>query len=133
MLPLHEQAAPSARIVGRQEVSVERLDTQGSEEQVIAGCGDRLADVCGLQLEMSLEPLYDGQKLFADTFEMVTSRGFKIVDVAPEFADPHTAGPCCRSTGGSCVRRCLRPESPSPGPRRSTPGCGSERPARLPP
>ena len=68
-----------------------KVDTQGFEDQVLAGCGDRLADVCGLQLEMSLEPLYDGQKLFADIFEMVTSNGFKIVDVAPEFADPNTA------------------------------------------
>jgi len=109
MLPLHDQAAPSARVVGSQEVVVERLDTrfdehiggarrvflkvdtQGFEDQVLAGCGDRLDDVCGLQLEMSLQPLYAGQKLFADIFETVTGRGFTIVDVAPEFADPTTA------------------------------------------
>ena len=109
MLPRHDEAAPSARIVGSQEVAVERLDsrfdehvgaasriflkvdTQGFEDQVLAGCGDRLKDVVGLQLEMSLVPLYDGQKLFTEMFETVTSQGFEIVDVSPEFADPHTA------------------------------------------
>ena len=108
MLGAHLEAAPRSVYVGTEEVRVRRLDTvfdeyrrgarrvylkvdtQGWEREVLAG-GDRvLEQIGGLQLEMSLVPLYGGQTLFADLLELVTRRGFTLMSLEPGFADERT-------------------------------------------
>lgn len=105
MLPLHEQAAPSSAYVGQCRVHVttlskmvlnhvgiqERLfvkvDAQGHEEQVLAGLGDDLSRVAGLQLELSLVPLYEGQPDFHEMVRRLTDAGFSLVSLEPGFWD----------------------------------------------
>lgn len=108
MLGTHLEAAPRSAYVGAEEVHVRRLDavfdeygrdarrvylkvdTQGWEREVLAGGERALKQIVGLQLEMSLVPLYEGQVLFADLLEFATRRGFTLMSLEPGFADERT-------------------------------------------
>lgn len=105
MLARHEHAAPQSRYVGKESVALRRLDqvqhtiidkarviflkidTQGFEMPVLQGAAGLLPRVAGLQLEMSLVPLYDGQLLFRELFDWVTGQGFDLHGVIPGFGD----------------------------------------------
>lgn len=54
-----------------------KIDVQGAEDKVIAGGQILLQRAKVLIVETSIEPLYEGQPLFADIFELVDSLGFK--------------------------------------------------------
>jgi FkbM family methyltransferase len=108
MLGAHLEAAPRSAFIGSEDVDVRRLDTifdehrrgarhvflkvdtQGWEREVLAGGERALEQIVGLQLEMSLVPLYGGQALFADLLEWVTRRGFTLMSLEPGFADERT-------------------------------------------
>jgi FkbM family methyltransferase len=108
MLERHAQAAPQSRPVGRvrvQQTTLDRLygetlsaqrsvllkiDTQGYEPQVLRGAAATLARVRLVQLELSLQPLYEGQQLWLEVMETLRSRGFDIWSLHPEFCDPHS-------------------------------------------
>lgn len=108
MLARHEQSAPQSRYVGKQTVPLCRLDevqhpaiakaqaihlkidTQGYEMPVLQGATALLPRVRGLQLEMSLVPLYGGQVLFKELFDWVTGQGFNLQGVIPGFGDQAT-------------------------------------------
>jgi FkbM family methyltransferase len=108
MLGAHLEAAPCSAYVGTEEVRVVRLDTvfdeyrrearcvyvkvdtQGFEREVLAGGARVLDQIAGLQLEMSLVPLYGGQTLFSDLLELVSKRGFTLMSLEPGFADERT-------------------------------------------
>ncbi len=60
-----------------------KSDTQGYEAQVLAGLGARIDQVVGLQLELSLVPVYQGQPSYLDMLRQVTASGF-----APHFLVP---------------------------------------------
>ena len=67
-----------------------KIDTQGYEDEVLRGATETLARVVGVQLELSLVPLYDGQKLMPELMEQVMRRGFQLWGISPTFADPQT-------------------------------------------
>ena len=108
MLPAHLEAAPQSAYVGTEEVAIRRLDsvfaehrrdarsvylkidTQGAEQDVLAGATKALGEIVGLQLEMSLVPLYEGQLLFQDLYARVASAGFTLMSLEPGFANAHT-------------------------------------------
>ena len=108
MLGRHEQSAPQSRYVGKQTVALRRLDgvehpviaqaraihlkidTQGFEMPVLQGAAGLMPRVRGLQLEMSLVPLYDGQVLFRELFDWVSGQGFHLHGVTPGFGDQTT-------------------------------------------
>ena len=54
-----------------------KLDTQGYENKVLEGATNVLPNICGLQLELSLIPLYEGECLFNELHEHVCSLGFE--------------------------------------------------------
>ena len=103
MLPAHLEAAPDSRYVSEEIVesatlashidqrvaSGERLfvkiDTQGSELQVLAGAGKQLERVIGLQLELSLVPLYEGQLLIEETMGAVRRLGYVPTGIEPDY------------------------------------------------
>jgi len=78
MLAAHEDAAPDAKIVGTQTVTQHpldalwpevtapddlvflKVDVQGYERQVLDGVAEHLDRIIGLQLELSMVPLYEG-------------------------------------------------------------------------
>lgn len=53
-----------------------KIDVQGFEDRVIRGATELLADVDVAVIEMSIEPLYEGQTLFDGVYRMMVDRGF---------------------------------------------------------
>jgi len=108
MLAAHESAAPESAYIGSERTPLRRvdsiagdylrsdsvlflkIDTQGYEEQVFAGTQGILDRIAGLQLELSLVPLYDGQRLFDDLVKQVAGAGFALWGLAPVFVDPQS-------------------------------------------
>jgi FkbM family methyltransferase len=108
MLESHADAAPKSRYFATEEVPLARLDklalqyfkddsvaflkidTQGYELEVLKGAGSTLSRIVGMQMELSLIPLYDGQKLMPEMLTEVANLGFELWGIAPTFAAPGT-------------------------------------------
>lgn len=67
-----------------------KIDTQGFELEIIRGLGDRVGDVVGWQLELSVEPLYENQPLIEDVIAKMRSLGFSLWQILPGLRDPKT-------------------------------------------
>ncbi|MFN8160098.1 MAG: FkbM family methyltransferase [Solirubrobacterales bacterium] len=108
MLPRHRQAAPDARYLRTIEVPIRRLDTiwhdvvpaggvnflkldvQGFEVAALDGASQSLGRVAGLQMEISLVPLYEGAPSLRDILNRTDALGMHLVHLEPGFFDPHT-------------------------------------------
>jgi hypothetical protein len=108
MLPMHVAAAPESAAIGTRIVPIVRLedeiprrlplakrifvksDTQGYEREVVAGLSGVLDRIAGLQLELSLVPLYEGEMLLLDMCEQMAQRGFQIIALEPGFSERNT-------------------------------------------
>lgn len=90
---LHEDAFPHTRGGREVPITVEtldgmrskldlvapvllKIDVQGFEDRVILGATETFPRVDVAVIEMSVEPLYEGQKLFDDVYAMMVARGF---------------------------------------------------------
>ena len=109
MLDTHINAAPDSRYVDKEKVVLRKLDsiapgymssnsrvflkidTQGYEEYVLNGAKKLMNQVIGLQLELSLVPLYEGQCLFDEMIKKLEKEGFEIWGISTVFSDPNTA------------------------------------------
>lgn len=108
ILPMHDahaKAAPNSRYIDKQQVPLHRLDsishpalmknrkillkidTQGFEMSVLQGSTGLLPYVKGIQLELSLTPLYQGQPLYREIIEWLAEQGFELWSVLPGFLD----------------------------------------------
>lgn len=67
-----------------------KLDIQGHEDQALASATAALPRLVGIQLELSLTPLYEGQQLYKPLVEDLERAGFEIWNLVPGFADPAT-------------------------------------------
>jgi FkbM family methyltransferase len=108
MLESHSDAAPESAYVGSEKTPLRRLDsmapdylredsrlfikvdTQGYEDQVLKGAEHLLPKAVGLQLELSLVPLYKGQCLFAEMVARCKALGFNLWTMSPVFSDSRT-------------------------------------------
>lgn len=108
MLSRHVSAAPSSAYVGTEEVRISRLDTvwdelggdedevflkidvQGAEKQVLDGAERVLHQVCGVQCELNLVELYEGQAGFREMTDRLESAGFLLCGLVPGFSDRAT-------------------------------------------
>jgi FkbM family methyltransferase len=108
MMPSHEAADPTSRVISTIVVETARLDdlierlglqgpaflkidVQGAEGLVLAGATNALRDqVVGVQAEVSLLTLYDGQCRADDLMQMLSAAGFHLWDIVPGFRDPRT-------------------------------------------
>jgi FkbM family methyltransferase len=106
ILPAHLEAEPESAVIGAAEVQMQtldsaagrfvkepdvifaKLDVQGMEEKVLAGAAEVLTRTVGLQVELSLTPLYATQPLLCEMVATLRDRGFELVDLEPEFVDP---------------------------------------------
>ena len=67
-----------------------KIDTQGYEGHVIDGAGDVLDEMVGMQIELSLVPLFDGGHSYARLLQELERRKFQPVLLEPVFVDPET-------------------------------------------
>jgi FkbM family methyltransferase len=108
MLDGHVQAAPESVYIGSETVPITRLDTaveemlvsgqnlflkidvQGFEPKVLEGASRLLDRILGVQLELSLVPLYDGETLFLSLIDFMARKGFELWSLIPNFVDKET-------------------------------------------
>jgi FkbM family methyltransferase len=67
-----------------------KLDTQGYEYKVLQGATESLPSILGIQIEMSLVPLYDGERQFSEMVPYLTGLGFSLMAIEPVFRDSAT-------------------------------------------
>ena len=108
MLSSHTDVAPESAYMGKERITIRRLDsvidelndnldnsclkvdTQGFEGQVLDGAKNALSKVRLVQLEMSLVPLYAGESLFLDLTDRLLREGYKLVALEPGLSSPAT-------------------------------------------
>jgi len=108
MLSTHENAAPHAKYTHKEQVSlitldsvleqyttVEdnifiKIDTQGYEWAVLDGAGQALKQSKGVLIELSLIPLYEGQKLWLDLVNRLAVNQYLTFAIQPGFTDANT-------------------------------------------
>jgi FkbM family methyltransferase len=64
-----------------------KIDTQGYEEEVLAGAGDLVGEFAAIQLELSFVELYTGQQLFDDLYARMRGLGFRLQILESGFSD----------------------------------------------
>lgn len=105
MMKAHIDAASSSRYVGKAKTNVIpldsifdlyckpddkiflKIDTQGFESEVLKGAEKSLAKIAVVQLEMSIVPLYEGQKLYDYFIDYFKERGFFLWSIEAGFCD----------------------------------------------
>lgn len=105
MLPAHENVSPEARYVRKEKIVVKKLDsvfsnfykegdnillkidTQGFERNVLEGAEESLKKIKGIQIELSLLELYEGQMLYREMIEYLEKRGFNLYSLENGFYD----------------------------------------------
>jgi FkbM family methyltransferase len=108
MLTSHSSAAPESAYLGHEsaplitldsvappyfdgaQMPFLKIDTQGYEWHVLDGARASLPKVRGIQMELSLVPLYEGQRLWRECIERLDAEGFVLWALQPVFADPAT-------------------------------------------
>ena len=91
------ESVPIAKLdsVAKQYITPEsklfiKIDTQGFEWQVLAGASETLQQARGVLCELSLVPLYDGQRLWRDIVDRLDAEGFMLWALQKGFTDPRT-------------------------------------------
>lgn len=105
MDPLHLQSAPQSKYIGKEKITVKtldsiyenicsnqdqvylKIDTQGFEKQVLDGASSSLNKIKGIQLEMSILPLYKGILTYQEMIAYLNAKGFEIHSIEPGFSD----------------------------------------------
>jgi hypothetical protein len=67
-----------------------KVDTQGYEREVLEGAPAILRKAVGVALEVSLEPLYRGDRLMPEMVHYMEDIGFDLWGVSPAFVDERT-------------------------------------------
>lgn len=106
ILPAHTDAEPASAYEATETVPIHRfdemldgwgvdsdtpillkLDVQGYEDRVLDGIGDRWPQIVGIQTELSLLPLYEGQKLHDEMLIRIQELGFDLHGVWAGYVD----------------------------------------------
>lgn len=109
MLDSHTEGAPESKIIGKEKVQVLpmdeiaekyigtskniflKIDVQGFEQEVLKGAEKLLNKVKGIEMEISLIPLYENQNwLLPEILEFMNTKGFQLMSLAPAFTDNKT-------------------------------------------
>jgi FkbM family methyltransferase len=95
----HTDAAPDSKYVGTQKIEIRTLDslftklkiadqniymkvdTQGFEKNVLNGAKQTLKYIKAIQLEMSVQPLYEGEDLYFQLSDFLYKEGFRLIKI----------------------------------------------------
>jgi hypothetical protein len=94
-MPVSREAVTIARLdsieeMGRPIAIYLKLDVQGSELQVLRGCGQAIARVIAIESEVSFVELYEGQVLVGEMLTELARLGFDPIWVERGFTDPES-------------------------------------------
>lgn len=67
-----------------------KIDVQGFERQVLAGATEILPQVKGIQLELSLVPLYESQPIYREMIKFLEKLGYELYALVPGFTEHKT-------------------------------------------
>jgi FkbM family methyltransferase len=108
ILPAHINSTPESSYIGKEEIDVRtidsvisdyllpddklflKIDTQGFTQQVLNGAERSMDLVIGVQLEMSLVPLYKDEPLIDEIISFLYGKGFILMSIEPEYFDTNT-------------------------------------------
>ncbi len=108
MLPNHTNAAPETKYIKKEKIRVVTLDSifskickpedkvflkidvQGFEENMLRGAKESIKHVSGIQIELSIVPLYSNELLFDVMISYLNKLGFKLYSLEPGFSNPTT-------------------------------------------
>jgi hypothetical protein len=108
MLDRHIGSAPDSRYTRTEEVrlatldsvglpfiadsraSFLKIDAQGFEARILKGARSLIQRIHGVQLELSLTPLYVGAPTFQEMFAELVALGFEAHALLPGFSDSHS-------------------------------------------
>jgi len=95
----HLDSAPNSSYIGKQEIEIHtidslfesfqiigqnnfmKIDTQGFEKNVLVGASNSLKYINTLQLEMSVQPLYEGEDLYFQLSEFLYKEGYRLIKI----------------------------------------------------
>jgi len=101
MLDSHVRAAPESAYIGTETVRLTaldkacagwitasdriflKIDVQGVECQVLQGAKQTLPQIIGIQVELSLVPLYEDQVLYDVLWDTLVRNGFELWNIFP--------------------------------------------------
>lgn len=108
ILPACVKSAPDSAYVAKERIRIKtldavfpsycweearvflKIDTQGFTTKVLDGGKDTLKRILGLQIEMSLVPLYEGEPLIGEIVPFLQNKGFTLLFLMPGFIDNST-------------------------------------------
>jgi FkbM family methyltransferase len=109
MLDSHLEGAQESKIIGSEEVQIRSLDSlhalyepgskniflkidvQGYEQPVLKGAEKLFPTLRGVEIEMSIVPLYENQQwLFEHILHDMHTAGFQLMSLSPAFTDLNT-------------------------------------------
>lgn len=106
MLSSHSRAAPDSTYIGHELAPLTtldivvpdylagarapflKIDAQGYEWFVLDGAVETLPTMRGVMIELSLVPLYEGQRLWQECIDRLEAEGFLLWALQPVFVDP---------------------------------------------
>ncbi len=117
MLDSHIEGAPESKIIGKEKVQVFpldeiseqytrnskniflKIDVQGFEQEVLKGAQKMIERAKGIEMEISLVPLYENQNwLLPQILEFMQQKGFQLTSIVPAFTD-HKTGKVLQCNG----------------------------------
>lgn len=108
ILPKHVQSFPESHYISKEEVAIRRIDsvldnyyrpgdklylkmdTQGYEKHVIEGAEKVLDTFSGIEMEVSLVPLYEGEMLLAEMISFMSGKGYTLMSLEPGLFNKQT-------------------------------------------
>jgi len=105
MLPQHLKSAPASTFIDTEKIQIRtldsifdtlhtasdkillKIDTQGFEKKVLEGAGNSLHKITGIQLEMSIVPLYKSELILEEMITYLKNSGFTLYSLENGFYD----------------------------------------------
>jgi hypothetical protein len=88
VVPMHPLDALAASHLEASRALFVKIDVQGYEDRVLRGARETLERARGIQIELSLCSVYEGQMLFLPLLERLVDLGFTPYRFVPSFVDP---------------------------------------------